>query len=207
MSEPIVDSAVRFLRSHSKGELRFDEHVRPVKYIVAPDGHIVAPVMVAMLEAVDTVLFVPQWTDNAMELQATLEEFSDRGLHGALADRWRIYHGQPDDVKWAILHPDAARFETSVIDGDAIIRPNPLTADEPAVCRTWNQNRRDDLRRITQQFGQMEVEKPVMVGIDPDGIDIRAMFDVVRVPTTEPMPTAAEAQRVLNMMASSTLRT
>jgi hypothetical protein len=58
----------------------------------------------------------------------------------------------------------------------------------------------DDLRRLCAHFANFTLEKPVMVGIDPLGLDVRAAFDVVRVPAIEPMKTASDADRVLKAM-------
>jgi hypothetical protein len=201
-SNSVVDQAWAYLRSHTRGDLRFEEHLRPIKYVIAPDGRPTAPVMVAMLQALDGVLFVPQYVDDAMELQVTITQFEERGADGAVADRWRIYHGEPDDVRWAYFKIDAARFNSMVIDGDALQRPNPLAGDESQLCRHMNQDV-DMLRRLCKQYGTMQVEQPVMVGIDPLGIDLRARFDVVRVPANKPMRNAQEAIAVLTAMAKT----
>jgi hypothetical protein len=210
MPDP-VDEAYAFLRAHTAGDLRFDEHVRPVNYVFDPAGRLIAPVMVAMLQAVDPVLFVPDLSAEAMELQLTLEDFDERGSipdddplrpptsGGALADRWRIHHGDPPDVNWALLHVDAARFREVVIDGDALRRPNPLAADEPQLCRTMN-DRRDDLRVLCAHGAGIGVDEPVMVAIDPLGIDVRGRFEVVRVCAPEPMDTPEDATRILESM-------
>jgi hypothetical protein len=203
MSDAIVDAAHAFLRAHSTGELRFDEHLRPIKYVIAPSGRLVAPVMVAMLQSVDTVLFVPECAEGAMEVQVTLVQFDEHSAGGALADRWRIHHGDPPDVRWAFLDIDAARYEGAVIDGEALVRPNPLAEDEPGLCREMNKDHADDLRRLCRHFAHINVEEPVMVAIDPLGIDVRGMFDVIRVPATEPMPTAEDARRVIQAMAEA----
>lgn len=200
MSDPIADEAWAFLRSHTHGDLRFDEHWRPLKYVINAEGLLAAPVMVAMLQAIDVVLFVPEFADGAMETQVTLEPFDERGPHGAIADRWRIYHGEPQDVRWAFLRADAARFKSMVIDGSALARSNPLAADEARLCRDINQNRTADLRRLCAHFGNMKIEKPLLVGIDSLGFDVKAMFDVVRVPAIEPMHSPTDVDRILNAM-------
>ena len=201
MTEVAIDHAYAFLRGHSTGDLRFDEHVRPIKYVIHPDGRVIAPVMVAMLQAVDVVLFVPEYGDDAMEIQVTMQQFQERGSDGAAADRWRIYHGDPQDVHWAFLTIDAARFGIAVIDGSALTRSNPLAQDESRLCRRMNQEHAEDLKRLCAHYGAMEVERPVMVGIDPLGIDVRALFDVVRVPAMQPMHSADEALEVLLRMS------
>lgn len=199
-TDPIVDRAHLCVRSSSRGELRFEDHLRPLKYVVAPDGRLVAPVMVAMLSAPETVLFVPQCVEGAMELLVTLEPFEEAGEHGALADRWRIYHGEPEDVRWAILDPDAARFEGHVVDGEPLTRPNPLAGVEPKLCRLLNDAPRDALRSLCARHADADVEAPVAVGVDPTGIDVRRRFDVVHVPATEPMTDGATAERVIREM-------
>lgn len=198
--DSVVENAYAFLRAHTRADLRFEEHLRPIKYVIAPDGRLVSPVMVAMLDAVDTVLFVPECVEDAMEIMVTLEPFAERGEFGAVADRWRIHHGEPEDVRWAFMHIDVARFAEQVIDGDALMRPNALAEVESRICRHMNDDHTDDLRALCLCFAKIEVEQPVMVAIDPGGIDVRARFDVVRVPSTEPMLTAADARRVLTAM-------
>jgi hypothetical protein len=198
----VIDKAWAFLRGHTRGDLRFEEHLRPIKYVIAPDGRPAAPVMVAMLQAMDGVLFVPEFVDEAMELQVTILQFEERGADGAVADRWRIYHGEPDDVRWAYLQIDAARFNAMVIDGDALQKPNPLAKDEARICRELNQ-KTDMLKTLCERHGTMRVEQPVMVGIDPLGIDLRARFDVVRVTSVKPMRNADEAVNILTQMAEN----
>ena len=201
MSEAdVITKALAFLRGHTRGDLRFEEHMRPVKYVTLPDGRLAAPVMVAMLDAVDTVLFVPEYVDDALELMVTLEQFDERSADGAAADRWRIYHGEPEDVRWAFLNLDAAKFQSMVIDGAALMVANPLAADVAKICKRMNAEHVDDLRRMCAHYANFTLEKPVMVGIDPLGLDVRAAFDVVRVPAIEAMNTASDVDRVVAEM-------
>jgi hypothetical protein len=199
MADSTVDNAWAFIRANTTGEIRFDEHVRPIRYVVEPGGRLVAPAMVAMLTALETVLFVPDCAEGSMELLLTVIAFEEEGEDGAFADRWRIYHGEPEDVRWAFLEIDAAKYQGEVIDGEALSRPNPLADVEAALCRQVNTGARDALRRLCAAHAAA-VEEPVMVGIDPLGIDVRRRFDVVRVPAPEPMTTADEARRVLDSM-------
>ena len=109
--------------------------------------------MYAMLEAVDAVLFIPQNAQGAMELQVTLSELDPDGPDAAATDRWRIYHGEPRDTHWAILDIEAARYEESIIDGVALVRPNPLVQVEPRLCQTINERHGADLRTLCRHFG------------------------------------------------------
>jgi len=215
-SDPGVDSAIDFVRGNFTADLRFDEHVQPVKYVVAPaGGRLVMPAMVAMLRALDTVLVIPEdrAEPDTMELMVSLQEFSEReGEHAHLADRWRIYHGEPEDVRWALATIDAARFNGLFIDGEAFALDNPLAAAEPALCKEMNASHVDRLRELCQTRGRaclrrstgtadpgISVERPVMVGIDPLGIDVRAAFDIVRVRFPRRAGTIAEARQMLGV--------
>lgn len=202
MAEDTVRDAVAHLRGHASGDLRFDEHLRSLKYVLAPDGRLVMPVMVAMLQTMDTVLYVPEWSDDIdmLELQLTLEPFEESGLGGALADRWRIHHGEPDDVRWASALVDAARYRGMVIDGSALMVPNTIAAEEPALCRWMNTEHSAGLGRLCERFGGMQVETPVMVGIDPMGVNVRARFDVVRLRFPVEATSAQEARKSLEAM-------
>ena len=205
MSQDPLDDARAFLRACTTADIRFDEHFRPLKYIISPiDGQLVMPVMVAMLQTMDTVLFAPDVREDALEIQVTLEPFDEHGPDGALADRWRIHHGRPEDVNWAFASIDAVKFRGHVIDGDALMDENPLRRDEAALCREMNDDHGDDLRRLCRHVAGIGVEEPVMVAIDPGGLHVRGTFDVIRVEAAEPMPTGADARRVLaDMMAAA----
>ena len=188
MMDQIVEKAYRHLRSHSCADLRFEEHFRPLRYVFHQDGRLFAPVMVAMLQAVETVLFIPEVAEYALEVLVTLDEFDEQGSEGAIADRWRIYHGDPPDVRWASMNIDAGKLAGSVIDGEALTQANPLFGDESRICKHMNQAHSADLHILALHFAHIEIENPVMVGIDELGIDIRGKFDVVRVNTTETIP-------------------
>ncbi len=192
--------AYRFLRSHTTGDLRFDERFRLLRYVIGPDGRLVAPVMFAMLEASDPALFVPEDIDNAMELLVSLTEFEPDGPFGALTDRWRIYHGDPEDMQWATIHLDTARFQEQVVDGEALIQANPLAEDEARLCRQINDDHRAELRQVCQVIAHAQVENPMLVGVDRLGFDVRRRFDVLRVDAPQPMTTAADAELVLGQM-------
>lgn len=198
-----ADDAYRFLRRNTTGDLRFDEQWSPLRYVVGPQGQLVAPVSYAMLESVDTVLFVPEFREGAMEVQVTLEPLDPDGPHGGLTDRWRIYHGEPQEARWAVVDIDAARYHEWVIDGVALLRSNPIGADEARLCRHINEERRDELRRVCRTFASADVKDPMVVGVDPCGFDVRRRFDVIRLEAPEAMETAGDVERVFRGMVES----
>lgn len=200
MPDDPVTRALRHLRGHTTADLRFDEHLRPVRYVVDGQGHLVFPAMVAMLTAVETVLFVPDCAEHALEMLVTLEPLDEHGPDGGLTDRWRIYHGSPDDVRWARASIDSARFEGSVIDGDVMMRVNPLAGDEAVLCREMNAAGPEPWRDVCREVAGIDAERPLVVGIDPGGIDLRRRFDVVRLELPEPAPTADAARRAVDAL-------
>ena len=196
----LLEQASGHLHSWTTGDFRFDEHIRPIRYVFAPDGRLVAPTMVAMLQATETVLHVPVADDTAMELLVTLEEFDEDGPDGSLADRWRIYHGDPPDVHWAFMSIDLTRFHGMVIDGEALQLPNLLTDIEPALCGRINREHGDAIRSTVERLLDIEAEDPRLVGIDPRGIDIRAKFDVVRLPLDPIVQDSEDAETAVRIL-------
>ena len=196
-----LEQAFGHLHTWTTADLRFDEHIRPIRFVFSPDGRLVTPMMVAMLQAAETVVHVPVADDTAMELLVTLEEFDEDGPDGSLADRWRIYHGDPPDVHWAFMSIDLVRFHGMVIDGEAIQRPNPFTEIEPALCGRINREHDKAILSTVERLLDIEAEAPRLVGIDPCGIDIRAKFDVVRLPFDSMVQETQEAEKtVFNLL-------
>lgn len=191
------EDAYQWLHAHLRGFLRFDGERAAIAVAPLPDGALVAPVMVAMLIATDTVLELPDDGDESMHLMVTLEEIPDGG--GAAADRWRIWHGTPEDVNWARITIDAGRFRGMYLDGTVLMRANPLAAEEARACRTANESARDALRGLVRETLGVDAERPTLVGVDPWGLSIRRLHDVVRVPFEAPLGSAGEALRRLGV--------
>jgi len=197
-AEQLAENAWADLRGHTTGEMMFEDHLRPVKYCIEPDeGRLVSPVMYAMLSTVDTTLFIPECVEEATEVQITIEPFEERGPNAAFCDRWRVYHGEPQDMYWAFLNVDAVRYQGAIIDGEALMRPNPLAHAEPRICKHMNEDHKDDMRLLCEHYAQVIVEDPVMVGVDPMGIDVRGRFDVIRVPAIRRMQSDQDVRPVL----------
>ena len=198
-----VVEACQYLRTHLTGLIGFDGEFVPIKLVVAPDGALVAPVMVAMLRSFDTALFLPDEGEDAMHMQVTLEEIHDRGEHAVLCDRWRIYHGEPEDVRWARISIDAAKFRGLMFDGLALMRPNTLADIESKICRRVNTEMREALKAAVAAVAGLEVEDPRLVGVDPLGFDVRGRFDVVRLPADPPISDGDDAVDALEELAAT----
>lgn len=201
--QDVIERALAFLRGNLSGILRFDSDVRPIRIIVGDDGRLAASAMVAMIRSFDTTLCLPDEEDGSLHLQVTLEEFEENGPFAALADRWRIYHGDPPDVRWARMQIDAARFDGMFIDGETLERANPLAPLVPALCRTLNASHTDLVRCACLGAAQIAIERPVVVGVDPLGIDVRGAFDVVRIAAEAPIAVEADVLATLRDAAAS----
>ena len=181
-----TDAAWAFLRGNSTATLKFSEYTHDVSYVICPSGELVIPAMVAMLQPCDTIMFVPEYSENCMELQVSLRQFFERGEDGLLADRWNVYHGESPDVQWALVDIDAARFHEMFIDGEGLCRKNPLAGEEHSICKHLNTQYGDAVRAACLAKTNVDVTNPVIVGVDPLGIDVRAPFGIVRIPSQTP---------------------
>ncbi len=161
-----------------------------MRVVILPDGRLAASVMVAMIRAFDTVLLLPDDVPEGLHMEVTLEEFDEHGPHGAAADRWRVYHGDPPDVRWALMTIEAARFESHFVDGSALIRNSTLARDEARLIKTMNADLAV-LRALCQSHLPISLEDPRVVGVDPDGLDIRGAFEIHRLE----FPSRAESAR------------
>ena len=204
---PEIDPEIRiplaFMHRHLTGLLQFDENVFPIKVVIDREGRLVAPVMVAMLTAGETILFLPDEENESMHLTVTLEEFEESGPDGDLADRWRIYHGEPEDLRWAIMHIEAARLDGVFYDGDGLLIPNSLGEVESAICRWANESLTEGLRAACLKEREIEINEPRLVGVDPLGFDVRGRFDVVRLEADQPMESEEDARSLLERKTSS----
>lgn len=193
MTEPLVEDAYDYMRTHLAGRLRFDADRIDMRVAPAPDGTLIASVMVAMLRAVDTVLELPDDSADSMEVQVTLAQIDENGPDGSLCDRWSIYHGDPPDVRWARMHIDAARYKGHFIDGIALARANSFAAQEAALCREINAQHAGLLGPAVHACGGHKMNDPRLVGVDPWGFDVRGHLGVARVVCRPPMARAEDA--------------
>lgn len=202
MSEAIIDDAYQFLRAHLAGKIRFDGERIDIKIAPAPDGHLVASVMVSMLRSVDVVLELPDDSDDGLTVQVTLEAIEESGPYGALCDRWCIYNGEPPDVRWARMQIDAARFKGYFIDGQALTRANPFAEWEGAICKELNAACQPQVIAAALHTGKHQLVDPKVVGVDPWGIDVRAQIGIARIPASTPISSHESVKGWLATLAS-----
>ena len=197
-SETCIETAYALLRSWTRGLFRFDEHVHSLKFVVAPDGRLVAPVMVAALRTTDTALYIPDDDAPALELLVSLEPFEDEGGRRdgrSMAYPQRIGRGhQLDDHghRHGEIQRHGDRWRT-------MIQGNTFAPDEAMLCRSINQLGDEAHRAMCRSRLSVEVEDPVAVAVNPLGVDVNARFDVLRLPFGTPIE---DPERVLDIIAN-----
>lgn len=201
MRDEAIDQTLDFLHGHLSGFIRFDGDRVAIKVIVANDGHLVAPVMESMLRSVETVLELPDDGDESLQVMVTLERMDPDGEHAGLCDRWRAYHGDPEDVRWARMQIDASRFREWFVDGEALMVANPLAADESSLLKALNAQPRNFLKAFCTTC-RTPCENPVAVGVDDAGIDVRRAHDVVRLPFPLRFAQAAQVRSFIDGTSS-----
>jgi hypothetical protein len=197
--QQMSDAAWNFLRSNSTVSVEFGENTIDVSYVIIPDGRLVIPAMVAMLQPCDIVMYVPQYMNDCMEMHVSISQFAEQGKEGTFADRWRVYHGEPPDTQWAFVDIDAVRFHELFIDGEGLCRENPLAELESSICKSLNSHQ-DKLRDVCKEKTNVEITSPFVVGVDPLGIDIRAPFGIVRIPAEQPFTSAEDVSTFVGLM-------
>lgn len=190
-----------------------EDRVERVRFVLDPvDRAVVLPVSAPVVDAESHVLYVPEESDEALQLLLELDRA--KPAPEAMVDRWRIHHGdaprrlpgdfkgEPGKVWWGLFTVDTARLGSAVIDGEALLAPNPLADVEPRLCKRLNADR-DALRRVCEAVGGAAPREPLCVGVDEEGLHVRADGGLMRLPFGAALTSAAEAERTLEQWLES----
>lgn len=191
-----VTSPADILRASRAGVLMAGERVFPVRFVIDADGRLVAPLEREAVDADGHTLFVPEESDEALQLLVRPEEL---GGGAAAAECWRAYHGTPRSTRWFAMRVESGRLGADVVDGGEITLRNPLAATEPALCRRANADL-GALRRAVLRMTGVDVPEPLCVGADDHGLDVRARFGIVRLGFERRVMSTDEAMRVIEGM-------
>lgn len=191
---PTPDEFSRFLRAHAQGVLQANDQRRQVRFIVdRVRGTLVLPVEHAELEADELVLFVPDEGEGGAQMLVSATAIDE----GRSTDRWLAYHNSLDAPLWCELRLDAARLHNELID-DTIDLTCPFADQEPALCKRSNANT-PALSELSAGRGVRD-PSPVLVGVDPDGFDVRARTGIVRFEFDGRVSTADEAAEAIDRL-------
>jgi hypothetical protein len=192
---------LRRLRRHHQGVLAFDDLVEEVLFVLDPSsGEPVLPVSAPALSAQSVMLYAPDdalANPDCLQVHASPEEI-DPNREDA-CDRHGAYFGRPAHARWARLRVESAKRLDVVLDGDLVRLANPLRRYEGALCKAVNANTRSLALACERNAGVLP-EQPVLVGVDPWGVDVRARFGIVRLDFEQPASTPAEAAARLTLM-------
>lgn len=175
-----LERSQAFLRGNSTATFHFDERIEQIRYVIAGDGSVFAPVPAVASEADQTILFIPNEQQDAMEVMVTLDEPE---VDSPDADRWMIYHGKPlPGMLPTRMYIEAAKYRLYVVDGEKLQHTNPLVSIEPRLCKEVNRSHLGGLKELCRIMSNVDVDDPRLVGVDPWGLDVRAPFGIVRLP-------------------------
>jgi hypothetical protein len=187
-----------FLRQNREGVLLADGVPFPVRFVIdGATGRLVLPVPPPALAASEHVLWVPEESDDALQLLVAPAEI-DPAAEPA-CDRWLAGHGTPPWARWAAFTIEAGRAGGEVADAPELTLLNPLRDAEGRLCRRLNRDR-DALRRAANRVRGVDIADPAAVGVDPWGADLRARFGIVRLPFPAPAPTEEEAAAAIDAL-------
>ncbi len=194
-------SPARLLRGNYRCVARFSEQVLKRTYVIDPStGSLVMPVPADGPDAPSNdeldalVVFIPDEGEGSLQLLCEASDI-DPNTHEA-PDRHLIYHGPARERRWLRLAIQSARRENQVFEAALVTAPNPLRSAEPALCKKANA-RPDDLLAACRKRLRPGLDRAVMVGIDPLGVDIRARFGPERVDFQHPATTQQLAEQAL----------
>jgi hypothetical protein len=189
-----LDHARSVLATSRDGVLLLDDQRIPIRFVIAnDDGRLIASTPVAALMSSSLTMFVPEESDDALQLLLSPEEIKE----SIDTDRWMAHHlgsgEEPEHVRWGAFWIDSAKHGPWVFDGEAMMSPNPAGPLEGAMVKRVNTDR-VRLAAVAQERSEVEVADPVCVAVDGFGLLVRARFGVLRVGFDEEARTLDEVE-------------
>mgnify|MGYP000022017323 CR=1 FL=1 len=175
---------LRLLRRFRDATLAFGDRTAPVSLVIdRTDGRIVMPVEAAAATHPEFTLHLPSQTDcdaTALVIPSRIER--PEGCEAV--DRWSVYHGiAPASAVWTASRvlgiKSAHDASESCMDESALTVPNGLGTAEFRLIRAANADRAQ-LARAARGIAGIDLDDASCVGVDPDGLDVRAPFGIVR---------------------------
>lgn len=193
---PIVADPSRELRRHARGVLEVGGECRPCLYVLDPErGSPVACVTQDVFEAGSCTLHVPEDREDA--LQVLVEPIELDARVEASCDRYLIYHGKGATARWARLEIQSAKMLGVVFDDCA--GSNALRAHEAGMCKRLNTDK-DRVRVALLRLAGFVEDRPTVVGVDQDGVDVRTKRGIVRLEFPHTAPNLESAERMIGEM-------
>ncbi|MBO6514683.1 MAG: hypothetical protein JJ974_12030 [Phycisphaerales bacterium] len=181
----ILNRAMHLMRSAWSCTLLYDEAAFESQCMIDPrSGEFLVGIVSDAQDARDIVLACPRDSfDARLRISVELSE----QVSEEQCDRFTAYHLPATTPLLA-----RATYEYAKLDSGEVVTPdqcplvNPLVDQLGPLCRALNADR-ERLARVCLNLSGVEHESPLAVGVDPDGIDIRARFGLVRMVLPEPI--------------------
>lgn len=175
---------LRLLRRFKDATLAFGDRTADIRFVIdRTDGRLVMPVEAAAAKHSEFTLHLPSQSDcdlTALVIPSRIE----RPEASEAVDRWSVYHGAPpSSAAWVsarILGLKSVHDPSdTLMDESALTVPNALGTAEFRLIRAANADRAQ-LARAASGIAGIDLDDASCVGVDPDGIDVRAPFGIVR---------------------------
>ena len=195
---------LRRLRLFHEGLLLFGDLHERVRFVLDPlSGQPVLPVPVYALEVDDLKLCLPddafenpeclQVSGIAKEINPNTEEACDRHM---------AYFGKPGHARYARIDVESIKRLDEVIDGDLVRLANPFRKHEGALCKFANVNP-ESIANTCQRTLGTRPDKPMVVGVDPWGLDVRVTFGIMRLEFPTLASTDDEARAMITQVLTN----
>lgn len=201
MADDSPRDITRRLRSLFEGVLLADDHAESVYFVLDPaSGFPVAPVPNWLLDedgahdAADLVLMTPDENSDSLQLLCRARAINPAEFAGAY---YEAHHAKSPEGTLCLLEVESIKSGLTLASGEDCCVLNPLIKVIGAICRTVNADR-DRLAEACDRALHVKPQAPICVGVDPDGLSIRARFGIVRIPfDIEPQ----NAEQALSLVA------
>lgn len=197
----ILHRAMHLMRSAWSCTLLFDETPFETQCMIDPrTGQFLVAIINDALEATDVTLACPR---DSFDTRLRISIQLDQTVSEEQYDRFTAYH-----LPAAAPLLARASYEYAKLDSGEVITPdqcplvNPLVDQYGPLCRTLNADR-DRLARLCLSISGVKHEQPLAVGVDPDGIDIRASFGLVRIKLPDQIADPTDALSTIQALLES----
>lgn len=201
-TNPASTSVVSILRAHRSGVLLTPEGPRSCPTAIDPvGGALIAPLADHEAELESATLFIPEESNDALQVLILPAHSAQAG--DTDSDRYRAAHGAPDPIRLFRLKIDGARLGSRVVDGPDIDLKDPFATESASLRRAMNADRPALGKAVSYlglSLGLRQGETPVVVAVDPEGVDLRGPLGLARFPFERRASSAEELRRFASVL-------
>lgn len=189
------------------GMLLSDDDAHGVRFVLDPaSGCPIAPVPAWLLdengrhEDADLVLMTPDEASDAIQLLCNARSIGADEFGSVYHE---AHHAKDAEGTLCLLGVSDVKWDGGICSGVELCIPNPFASSVGAICQAANADRAALAAACRRVLG-VAPEAPVCVGVDPDGLSVRARFGVLRLPFDPEAVTSDQAiDRVSELLKQS----